>query len=91
MGRRGDEGEAEPPIVAGYANYVEVGHNAYEVLLDFGQLSPEGERARIHTRIIMGPVFAKALLRTLRESLTHYQETYGPIEDDGGLPTDDGL
>ena len=49
----------------------------------------EGERARIHTRIIMGPVFAKALLRTLRESLTHYQETYGPIEDDGGLPTDD--
>jgi hypothetical protein len=67
-----------------YANYFEVGHNAFEFLLDFGQHYPEdatGSRgaARLHTRIVTGPVYAKALLELLRDSIGQYERTFGPI------------
>jgi hypothetical protein len=62
-----------------YANYFEVGHNAVEFLLDFGQLYPETGTARLHTRIITAPTYAKALLKTLRESIDQYEQTFGDI------------
>ena len=63
-----------------YANYFEVGHNEWEFLLDFGQFYPESDGARVHTRIITGPTYAKALLRTLLDSLETYEQTFGAIE-----------
>ncbi len=62
-----------------YANYFKVGHNAFEFLLDFGQLYPEGKEAGLHTRIITSPIYAKALLELLRESIDRYEETFGAI------------
>ena len=62
-----------------YANYFKVGHNAVEFLLDFGQFYPEGERAQLHTRIITGPAYAKALLDILRESIDQYEQAFGAI------------
>lgn len=62
-----------------YANCFEVGHNAFEFLLDFGQLFPESEKAQFHTRIITSPVYAKALLEILRESIGRYEQTFGAI------------
>ena len=80
-----DEGrESKGPNVGTYANYIKIGHNAFEFLLDFGQFSPESDRTHVHTRIITGPVFAKALLRTLQESLDQYEHTFGPLADDEG-------
>ncbi len=49
-----------------YANYFEVGYNAFEFLLDFGQCFPESDNCGPHTRIITTPSYAKALLETLR-------------------------
>jgi hypothetical protein len=63
-----------------YANYFEVGHNEWEFLLDFGQFYPENDGARVHTRIITGPTYAKALLRTLLDSLETYEQTFGAIK-----------
>lgn len=63
-----------------YANYFAVGHNEWEFLLDFGQFYPGSDGARVHTRIITGPTYAKALLRTLLDSLETYERTFGAIE-----------
>jgi hypothetical protein len=59
------------------ANYFEVGYNAFEFILDFGQLYSEGEEPQLHTRIITSPAYAKALLETLRESVDQYDRAYG--------------
>ena len=67
-----------------YANYFKVGHNAFEFVLDAGQLYDDGETAQPHTRIISSPIYAKALLETLRESIERYEQTFGviPSEDE---------
>lgn len=62
-----------------YANAFQVGHNAFEFLLDFGQVAPESEKAHFHTRIITGPVYAKAFSETLQKSIERYEQTFGPI------------
>ena len=70
----------EPDKLEGrYANYFEVGHNAFEFLIDFGQLYSETGTAQLHTRIITSPTYAKAFLETLRESVERYERTFGAI------------
>ena len=75
-----DENPQNPGSFEGrYANAFQVGHSAFEFLLDFGQVSPESEQVQLHTRIITGPVYAKAFLETLRESIERYEQTFGAI------------
>jgi len=74
----------EIPLDAGklegrYANYFKVGHNAFEFVLDAGQFYPEGEEAELCARIITPPIYAKALLKTLRESIEQYEQNFGVI------------
>jgi hypothetical protein len=63
-----------------YANYFEVGHNAFEFLFDFGQFYQDSKEARLHTRIITNPIYAKALFSTLRESIEQYEQKFGVIQ-----------
>ena len=67
-----------------YANYFKVGHNAYEFVIDFSQFYPESEEAEPCARIITPPIYAKTLLKTLRESIDRYEQTFGGIQ--GELP-----
>ena len=62
-----------------YTNYFKVGHNAFEFVLDFAQFYPESDKAQLHTRIITSPIYAKALLETLRESIARYEQTFGTV------------
>ena len=62
-----DAGKAE----GRYANYLKVGHNAFEFVLDFSQLSPESEEAELYTMAITNPKYAKALLETLKKQRGH--------------------
>jgi hypothetical protein len=64
-----------------YANYFEIGHNAFEFLFDFGQCYAEQNEAQFHTRIIMGPAYAGALLDTLQKAIDRYIESYGPLPE----------
>ena len=57
-----------------YANYFEVGHNAFEFVADFGQY--EGDEVTWHTRVIMNPSAARALCDLLAQSLEHYERRY---------------
>ena len=61
-----------------YSNDFTVGHNAFEFLLDFFQTFDDGQALR-HTRIITTPVYAKSLLRLLRESVEQYESIFGAI------------
>jgi hypothetical protein len=79
---RDDEEFTQDAIEGKYANYFEIGHNAFELLLDFGQKYSSEMRARMHTRIVTGPSYAKELLRVLERSIEQYEQTFGTIRQD---------
>jgi hypothetical protein len=62
-----------------YANYFEVGHNAVEFLIDFGQLYADKPAARFHTRIVTSPTYAVELLRLLQQAIDQYRRNFGAI------------
>ena len=68
------------PIEGVYANYCNIGFNAFEFLLDFGQ-SYENEKPHTNARIITSPVHAKEILRVLSLSIEEYESKYSPIVD----------
>jgi hypothetical protein len=76
--------EAHHDLEGRYANYFEIGYNAFEFLLDFGQSFNDGERAQFHTRIITSPIYAKTLLKLLRASIEQYEQAFGIITEDDG-------
>jgi hypothetical protein len=69
----------EGTIEGKYANYFQIGHNAFEFLIDFGQLYSDERKEQFHTRIITGPSYAKELLELLENSVERYEEAFGPI------------
>ena len=62
-----------------YANYFEIGYNAFEFVLDFGQPGRAAEPARIYLRVITSPSDAGELCRLLNEALVKYRRKFGPI------------
>ncbi|HEY7306768.1 MAG TPA: DUF3467 domain-containing protein [Bryobacteraceae bacterium] len=60
-----------------YANFFQVGHNAFEFLLEFGQ-----QDRGIHTRIYVSPQYARVLsdllLETLRQHEREFKAETGP-------------
>jgi hypothetical protein len=65
---------------ARYANYFEVGHNAYEFFVDFGQYRPNTENVQIQLRVVTGPVFAKLLSNMLSKAVAQFEQEYGAIQ-----------
>jgi len=77
------EGTGSTPgggIEGKYANYFQVGHNAFEFLLDFGQLYSDGKQETFHTRIITSPPYAKELMKVLGEAVERYEQAFGMIK-----------
>ena len=64
-----------------YANYCEVGFNAYEFLIDFGQFRPEQAAIHVHSRIVSGPVQAKLFARMLSDAVARHEAEHGLIAD----------
>lgn len=65
-----------------YANYFKVGHNASEFVIDMGQFYQNNGEASVHTRIVTGPLYAKALLDLLTASVESYEQLHGQIRED---------
>jgi hypothetical protein len=61
-----------------YANYFQIGHNAIEFIVDFGQLYSDDTDPLLHTRIITSPSYAINLLKLLTEALAEHEVHYGP-------------
>ena len=64
-----------------YSNYFKVGFNSFEFILDFGQAYEDGAGEVLHTRIVTGPAYAKALSRLLADSLAAYEQTCGALPE----------
>lgn len=79
--KRENNAPADDELEGRYANHFRIGHNAYEFVLDFGQLYTGGGPARYHTRIAMSPRYANALLSILQEAVDGHVGTYGPIDE----------
>ena len=80
--------DARDAPLAVYANYCEVGHNAYEFLLDFGQFRPESGTVQVHSRIVAGPVQAKLFARLFSDAVERFEAQHGAIAD---IADDDAL
>lgn len=59
-----------------YANYFEVGHTAFEFVIDFGQ-GYASQKPSCHTRIVTSPTYARALLQTLTAAVDEYRQRFG--------------
>lgn len=75
-----DRPGTDKPIEGRYANYFEVGFNAFEVLLLFGQQYAGTGEPVLHTKIVTYPAYALALVDTLQKSIAQYESEFGPIE-----------
>jgi hypothetical protein len=71
--------EAAEHAEARYANYFTAGHNAFEVILEFGQFYEGDAEPRMHTRIITTPAYAKTFLEVLQDLLSRHENQFGPI------------
>ena len=65
-----------------YANYFEIGHNVFEFVLDFGQFYPDSQPPVMHSRVIVGPAYAKRLLEVLLKAVDSYEQRFGQIADE---------
>ena len=72
---------AEQGPLAIYANYFEVGHNAFEFLFEFGQFRPDSGNIHVHSRIVAGPVQAKLFARMFAQAVDRFEATHGVIAD----------
>ena len=88
--RKGRKGLGDGDIMEGrYANYFEIGHNAFEFLLDFGQMYFEDPDSLMHTRIVTNPLFAKRLAGSLNQALAQYEATHGRVAAEAEEPDGD--
>ncbi|HEY0763946.1 MAG TPA: DUF3467 domain-containing protein [Pyrinomonadaceae bacterium] len=78
--KRTKSGSTAKNLEGRYTNYFEVGHNAFEFIFDFGQYHPQDAAARMHSRIITGPVYAKLLSELLHDAVQRFESEHGPIQ-----------
>ena len=71
------------PLLASYANYFEVGHNAFEFLIDAGQVEPQSGNVQLMSRVAISPVHAKLLAQLLTRAIAQFEATHHEIPDIG--------
>lgn len=75
---RSTKKRTSPRVAKGlYANYFEVGHTAFEFVIEFGDRYENSGRS-CHTRIVTGPVYARDLLELLTRAIKRYEARFGP-------------
>lgn len=67
-----------------YSNFVIVSHTAMEVVMDFAFVHAAPPRAKVEHRVILSPIQAKRVMRTLADNLRKYEERFGEIQMTGG-------
>jgi hypothetical protein len=72
----------QEPLERKYANYFQIGRNAFEVILEFGQFNEQDVKPLLHTSVITTPVHAKKLLLLLEKCVQEHEEAFGVIPDE---------
>jgi hypothetical protein len=69
--------EQQPALERRYANFLRVGFNQSEFLLDFAQ-SYEGVAPVLHTHLVASPLHARRFAELLDSCVEDYDALYGP-------------
>lgn len=62
-----------------YANIAFITSNNSEFIIDFARYMPGNSRGKVISRIIMNPIQAKGLVKSLSESVERFEKNFGPI------------
>ena len=69
-----------------YSNFVIVGHNSSEFVVDFVQILPGLPQAKVRSRVILAPQHAKRLLAALEDNIKKYEAGFGRIQTFDNAP-----
>lgn len=64
-----------------YANLALVNHSPSEFVLDFIQLMPGVQQAKVRSRVILAPLHAKRVLNALQQNIANYEQQFGEINE----------
>jgi hypothetical protein len=68
-----------------YSNLAIITHSSSEFVIDFVRIMPGMPKANVQSRVILTPEHAKRLLLALKDNISKYEATHGPIKDlEGG-------
>lgn len=74
--------ELNEMVAAGvYANLALVNHSPSEFILDFIQLMPGVQQAKVRSRVILAPLHAKRVLNALQQNIANYEQQFGEIKE----------
>lgn len=59
-----------------YSNLVVINHSATEFIIDFVNVMPGVERAKVRSRIILAPEHARRMLHALQDNIRKYDENF---------------
>jgi hypothetical protein len=74
-----------------YANFVLISNSRSEIVLDFAQILPQTQQARVKNRVIMTAFNAKLLHRALTDHIARFEERFGEIDLPEGTSLADQL
>lgn len=69
-----------------YSNLAMISHSNSEFVVDFIRLMPGVPKAKVKSRIILTPDHAKRLLSALKDNIEKYEDSFGKINQGGGIP-----
>ncbi|MCK4574103.1 MAG: DUF3467 domain-containing protein [candidate division Zixibacteria bacterium] len=63
-----------------YANMAMIMHSPTEIIIDFARVMPRLPKSKVLSRIIMTPMHAKLLHKTLTENIKKFEAQFGEIK-----------
>lgn len=74
--------ELNEMVAAGvYSNLALINHSPSEFVMDFIQLMPGVQQAKVRSRVILAPIHAKKLLTALQQNVANFEQQFGEIKD----------
>jgi len=71
----------EAVAVGVYSNLALVNHSPSEFILDFIQMMPGVQQAKVRSRVILAPLHAKRVLNALQQNVASYEQQFGEIKE----------
>lgn len=69
-----------------YSNLAMITHSQSEFVVDFIQVMPGVDKARVRSRVILTPQHAKRLMAALQDNIRKYENIFGPIQEPEPIP-----
>jgi len=64
-----------------YSNLAIINHSPSEFVVDFIQMMPGVQKAKVKSRVILTPQHAKRLMKALSDNVNKFENQHGDIKD----------